>query len=77
MANEILTKHGFQLLFADHGTDFGAAPATAAPFRKAPRVTFLSELLSALFMIDSFSVLATPIPITVPIISAKNVYTRR
>lgn len=30
MANEILLKDGTQLLFADHATDFGAAPATAA-----------------------------------------------
>lgn len=30
MANEILLKHGTQLLFADHATDFGAAPTTAA-----------------------------------------------
>lgn len=30
MANEILRKNALQLLFADHGTDFGAAPATAA-----------------------------------------------
>lgn len=30
MANEVLTKYGTQLLFADHATDFGAAPATAA-----------------------------------------------
>ena len=30
MANELLVKDGFQLLFADHATDFGAAPATAA-----------------------------------------------
>ncbi len=30
MANEILQKIGLQLLFADHATDFGAAPATAA-----------------------------------------------
>lgn len=29
MANEVLIKYGTQLLFADHGTDFGAAPATA------------------------------------------------
>ncbi len=27
---ETLVKHGQQLLFADHSTDFGAAPATAA-----------------------------------------------
>jgi len=30
MPNEYLTKDGTQLLFADHATDFGAAPATAA-----------------------------------------------
>lgn len=30
MANEVLVKQGIQLLFADHATDFGAAPATAA-----------------------------------------------
>ena len=30
MASEILRKYGTQLLFADHATDFGAAPATAA-----------------------------------------------
>ena len=31
MANEAVLKYnGNQLLFADHGTDFGAAPATAA-----------------------------------------------
>lgn len=31
MANEVLLKTGArQILFADHGTDFGAAPATAA-----------------------------------------------
>lgn len=31
MANELLLKYGTpQLLFADHGTDFGAAPTTAA-----------------------------------------------
>lgn len=30
MANEILLKTGIQFLFADHATDFGAAPATAA-----------------------------------------------
>lgn len=30
MASEVLLKDGFQLLFADHLTDFGAAPATAA-----------------------------------------------
>lgn len=30
MANEILVKQGSQWLFADHATDFGAAPATAA-----------------------------------------------
>ncbi len=31
MANEVLTKQGGrQLLYADHATDFGAAPATAA-----------------------------------------------
>ncbi|MGI9297086.1 MAG: hypothetical protein ACR2QC_04210 [Gammaproteobacteria bacterium] len=30
MANEVLVKHGAQLLFADHATDFGSAPATAA-----------------------------------------------
>jgi hypothetical protein len=30
MANEYLIKDGTQLLFADHATDFGAAPATAA-----------------------------------------------
>lgn len=30
MANEILVKTGIQFLFADHATDFGAAPATAA-----------------------------------------------
>ena len=30
MANEILLKQGVQFLFADHATDFGAAPATAA-----------------------------------------------
>ena len=30
MANEVLGKSGLQLLFADHATDFGAAPATAA-----------------------------------------------
>lgn len=29
MPNEILVKDGTQLLFADHATDFGAAPATA------------------------------------------------
>lgn len=29
MANEVLIKYGTQLLFADHATDFGAAPATA------------------------------------------------
>lgn len=29
MANEILIKDGTQLLFADHATDFGSAPATA------------------------------------------------
>ena len=29
MANEILLKEGTQLLFADHATDFGAAPDTA------------------------------------------------
>ncbi len=28
--NEVLQVYGTQLLFADHGTDFGAAPATAA-----------------------------------------------
>lgn len=28
--NDILRKDGTQLLFADHATDFGAAPATAA-----------------------------------------------
>lgn len=30
MATEILLKQGVQFLFADHATDFGAAPATAA-----------------------------------------------
>ena len=30
MANEQLVKTGIQFLFADHATDFGAAPATAA-----------------------------------------------
>lgn len=30
MASEALLKYGTQLLFADHATDFGAAPATAA-----------------------------------------------
>ena len=30
MASEVLRKYGTQLLFADHATDFGAAPATAA-----------------------------------------------
>lgn len=30
MANEVLIKYGTQLLFADHATDFGSAPATAA-----------------------------------------------
>lgn len=30
MANEVLLKQGVQWLFADHATDFGAAPATAA-----------------------------------------------
>lgn len=30
MANEVLIKAGTQFLFADHATDFGAAPATAA-----------------------------------------------
>ena len=30
MASEILLKQGVQFLFADHATDFGAAPATAA-----------------------------------------------
>lgn len=30
MANEVLLKTGVQFLFADHATDFGAAPATAA-----------------------------------------------
>lgn len=30
MPNEVLIKYGTQLLFADHATDFGAAPATAA-----------------------------------------------
>jgi hypothetical protein len=30
MASEALIKYGTQLLFADHATDFGAAPATAA-----------------------------------------------
>ena len=30
MANDILVKSGLQFLFADHATDFGAAPATAA-----------------------------------------------
>lgn len=30
MANEVLVKTGSQWLFADHATDFGAAPATAA-----------------------------------------------
>jgi hypothetical protein len=30
MANEILVKTGIQFLFADHATDFGAAPTTAA-----------------------------------------------
>ncbi len=30
MANETYIKYGTQLLFADHATDFGAAPATAA-----------------------------------------------
>ena len=30
MASESLIKYGTQLLFADHATDFGAAPATAA-----------------------------------------------
>lgn len=30
MANEVLLKQGSQWLFADHATDFGAAPATAA-----------------------------------------------
>lgn len=30
MANEVLVKSGLQFLFADHATDFGAAPATAA-----------------------------------------------
>lgn len=30
MANEVLIKQGIQFLFADHATDFGAAPATAA-----------------------------------------------
>ena len=29
-AGDLLLKYGTQLLFADHGTDFGAAPATAA-----------------------------------------------
>lgn len=29
-SNEILRKTGIQFLFADHATDFGAAPATAA-----------------------------------------------
>jgi len=28
--NSVLQKYGTQLLFADHATDFGAAPATAA-----------------------------------------------
>jgi len=28
--NKVLQKYGTQLLFADHATDFGAAPATAA-----------------------------------------------
>ncbi len=27
--NDVLLVHGLQLLFADHGTDFGAAPTTA------------------------------------------------
>ena len=30
MANELLVKQGIQFLFADHATDFGSAPATAA-----------------------------------------------
>ena len=30
MANEQYVKYGTQLLFADHATDFGAAPTTAA-----------------------------------------------
>lgn len=30
MANETFIKNGTQLLYADHATDFGAAPATAA-----------------------------------------------
>lgn len=30
MANELYIQNGTQILFADHSTDFGAAPATAA-----------------------------------------------
>lgn len=30
MANEVLAKSGAQFMFADHATDFGTAPATAA-----------------------------------------------
>jgi len=38
MANEYLVKQGTQFLFADHATDFGAAPATAgnSKIRGAP-----------------------------------------